>query len=57
MLLTSNTSNAPQLGLLQCLLGAAEPVAVQAPVIDALLEVDAHGAERRQVRGPSCSAG
>ena len=39
-------------GLLQCLLGAAEAVAVQAAEIDALLEVDAHDAERGQRAAP-----
>ncbi len=33
-------------------LGAGEPVAMHAPVVDALLEVDAHGAEHRQMAAP-----
>ena len=41
-----------ELGFLQRLLDAAEPVAVQPPVIDPLFEVDAHGAERRQRPAP-----
>ena len=40
------------LGILQRLLDAAEPVAVHAAVVDALLEIDAHGAERRQRAAP-----
>jgi hypothetical protein len=36
----------------QRLLRAAEPVTVQAPVIDALLEIDAHGPERGQGSAP-----
>ena len=41
-----------ELGFLQRLADAAEPVAVQPPVIDPLLEVDRHGAERRQRATP-----
>ena len=41
-----------EVGLLQRLLHAREPVAVQPPVIDALLEIDAHDAERRQRAAP-----
>ena len=41
-----------EVGLLQRLPGARQPVAVQAAVVDALLEIDAHGAERRQRAGP-----
>jgi hypothetical protein len=37
-----------ELGILQRRLDAAEAIAVQPPVIDALLEIDAHGAECRQ---------
>src|SRR5689334_21986048 len=37
-----------ELGFLQCLLRTAEPVAVQAAVVDALLVIHPHGAERRQ---------
>ena len=40
-----------ELGFLQRLLDAAEPITVQPAVIDPLLEIDAHGAERRQ--GPT----
>ena len=52
MLLTSNISSAPQFGLLQRLLGAAKPVTVQAAIVDAFLEIDAHGTERRQRAAP-----
>ena len=41
-----------ELGFLQRLLHAAKPVAMQPPVIDPLLEVDAHDAERRQRPAP-----
>ena len=41
-----------ELGLLQRGVGAGEPVALQAAVVDALLEVDAHGAEHRQMAAP-----
>ena len=41
-----------ELGLLQRRLDAAEPIAVQPPIIDALLEIDAHGAECRQRPAP-----
>ena len=41
-----------ELGILQCRLDAAEAIAVQPPVIDALLEIDAHGAECRQRTTP-----
>ena len=41
-----------EFGLLQRLLGAAEPVTVQAAEVDALLEVDAHDAERGQRTAP-----
>ena len=41
-----------EVGILQRLAGAAEPIAVQASVVDALLEVDAHDAERRQRTAP-----
>ena len=41
-----------ELGFFQRLPDAAEPVAVQAPVIDPLLEIDRHGAERRQRAAP-----
>ena len=41
-----------EVGCLERGLRARQPVAVQAPVIDALLEIDAHGAERRQMAAP-----
>ena len=41
-----------EVGLLQRLLDAREPVAVQPAVIDALLEIDPHDAERRQRAAP-----
>ena len=41
-----------EVGLVQRLAGAGEPVIVQAAVVDALLEVDAHGAEGRQRASP-----
>src|SRR5262249_24655814 len=37
-----------EIGFLERSPGAREPVGVQPPVVDALLEIDAHGAERRQ---------
>ena len=40
------------LGILEHLLGAAEAVAVQAAVVDALLEIDPHDAERGQRTAP-----
>ena len=46
-----------EVGLLQRLAGARQPVAVQAAIVDALLEIDAHGAEAPAARAPSCSAG
>ena len=52
MLLTSNTSSAPSSDFSSACRARAEPVAVQAAVVDALLEVDAHGAERRQRAAP-----
>ena len=48
MLLTSKTSSAPSSDFSRGLPDAGEAVAVQAAVVDALLEVDAHGAERGQ---------
>ena len=41
-----------EVGFLQRLLDAARPVAVQAAVVDPLLEIDPHGAERRQRAAP-----
>src|SRR6185437_10069041 len=41
-----------EFGILQRLLDAAEPVAVQPAIVDAFLEIDAHGAERRQSAAP-----
>jgi hypothetical protein len=41
-----------ELGILQRLLGAAKPVLVQPLIIDALLEIDAGDAERRQRAAP-----
>ena len=41
-----------QLGGLEGLLDAAEPIAMQPAVINPLLEIDAHGAERRQRATP-----
>src|SRR5256885_12646512 len=41
-----------EVGLLQRLLGAAKSKAVQAAIVDALLEVDAHGAERSEEHTP-----
>jgi hypothetical protein len=41
-----------KIGLLQRGVRAGEPVALQPAVIDALLEIDAHGAEHRQVAPP-----
>ena len=41
-----------ELGFLQRRRTPAEPVAVQPPVIDPLLEIDRHGAERRQRTAP-----
>ena len=41
-----------ELGFLQRLLDAAQPVAVEAAVIDPFLEIDPHGAERRQRPAP-----
>src|SRR5450631_554996 len=41
-----------ELGILQRLLGAPEPVAVQAAVVDALLEIDAVDAERGEGTAP-----
>src|SRR5262249_13549131 len=41
-----------KLGGFQRLAHAAQPVAVQPAVVDALLEVDTHGAERRQRAAP-----
>jgi len=41
-----------ELGLLQRLLDAAQPIAVQPAVIDPFLEVDPHDAERRQRPAP-----
>ena len=41
-----------EIGLLQRHAGAREAIVVQAAVIDALLEIDAHGAERRQRAPP-----
>src|SRR6185437_13027634 len=42
----------PAFGSFERLLGAAEPVAMQTPVIDAFLEVDAHDAECGQRASP-----
>ena len=52
MLLTSNTSSAPSSDFSSACLHAREPVAVQAAVVDPLLEIDPHGAERRQRAAP-----
>src|SRR5262249_22668042 len=41
-----------EIGGFQRRLRTAEPIAMHAPVIDALLEVDPHGAEHRQVPAP-----
>ena len=41
-----------EVGLLQRLPGPRQPVAVQAAIVDPLLEIDAHGAERRQRARP-----
>src|SRR6185369_4276055 len=41
-----------ELGLLQRLTRAREAIVVQPAVVDALLEIDAHGAERRQSARP-----
>ena len=41
-----------EVGVLQRLAGAAEPVVVQPAVVDALLEIDAHDAERGQRAAP-----
>src|SRR5581483_4766214 len=41
-----------ELGLLQRRLDATEPVTVQPAIVDALLEIDAHGAEGRQRAPP-----
>ncbi len=41
-----------EVGFLQRLLDACEPIAVQPPIVDALLEIDPHGAERRQRAAP-----
>src|SRR5262249_24718733 len=42
----------PELGVLQRLLDAAQPVAMQAAVVDPLLEIDPHDAQRRQGAAP-----
>ncbi len=52
MLLSSNSSSAPRSDASSAGLRAGEPVAVHAPVIDALLEIDPHGAEHRQMAAP-----
>ena len=41
-----------EVGGLESGLRAAQPVTVQAAVVDALLEIDAHGAEHRQMTAP-----
>ena len=48
MLLTSKTRSAPRSDFSSAAFDAPEPIAMQSPVVDALLEVDAHGAECRQ---------
>ena len=52
MLLTSKTSSAPSSDFSSACLTRREPIAVQPPVIDALLEIDPHDAERRQRAAP-----
>ena len=52
MLLTSNTSSAPTSDFSSACRTRDEAVAVQAAVIDALLEIDPHDAERRQRAAP-----
>ncbi len=41
-----------EVGCLKRRLRAGEAITVQAPVVDALLEIDAHGAEHRQMAAP-----
>ena len=52
MLLTSKTSSAPRSDFSSAWRDARKPIAVQTAVVDALLEIDPHGAERRQRAAP-----